>query len=60
MKKQRIFRQDFVPLNNEYRFNSGEVATIVKEDIPNVLIKVEDKSYQLPYREFIIITKRID
>lgn len=60
MEKKRIFRHDFVPLNNEYKFNCGEVATIIKEDLPDVLIKIEERSYQLPYREFIVLTKRID
>ena len=60
MKKKRIFRQDFTSLNNDYKFSIGEVATIVKEDIPNVFIKVDKRSYELPYRDFIVITKRMD
>ncbi len=58
MKKKRIFRQDYIPLEKEYKFNRGEVATIVKEDKQTVMIEVADKNYKLPYRDFIVLTKR--
>jgi hypothetical protein len=59
MEKKRVFRQDYIPLNKEYKFNSGDVATILKEDKPNIKIKVDEKPYLLPYRDFIIITKQL-
>jgi len=60
MKKQRVFRQDYIPLEQEYKFTRGEVATIVKEDKKNVLIEVSNQNYKLPYRDFMILTKRND
>lgn len=58
MKKKRIFRQDYIPLEKEYKFTCGEIATIVKEDKQTVMIEVADKNYKLPYRDFIVLTKR--
>lgn len=60
MKKQRVFRQDYIPLEQEFKFTRGEVATIVKEDKKNVLIEVSNQNYKLPYRDFMILTKRSD
>jgi len=60
MEKKREFRQDFVPLNKDYKFNTGDIATIEKEEIPNVRFKINERSYLLPYRDFIVITKRIE
>lgn len=60
MEKKREFRQDFVPLSKEYKFNTGDIAIIEKEEIPNVRVKINQKSYLLPYREFIVITKRVE
>jgi len=59
MDKKRIFRQDYIPLNKEYKFNRGDVATILKEDKRNVKIKVGEKPYLLPFRDFVILTKKI-
>jgi hypothetical protein len=59
MEKKRVFRQDFISLHKEYKFNSGDVATIVEENRPNITIKVDEKPYSLPYRDFIITTKQI-
>lgn len=58
MKKKRIFRQDYIPLEKEFKFTRGEIATIVKEDKKTVEIKVAEKTYKLPYRDFIVLTKR--
>ena len=60
MQKKRIFRQDYVPLEKDYKFNSGEIATIIKESKQTVEIKVAEKIYKLPYRDFIVVTKRDD
>jgi len=60
MEDKRKFRRDFVSINKEHRFNCGEVATIVKEERPNVTIKINEKSYILPYRDFIVVTKTLD
>lgn len=60
MANKRIFRQDYIPLEKEYKFTRGEVATIVKEDKKTVEIKVAEKKYKLPYRDFIVLTKRAD
>lgn len=60
MEKKRIFRQNYIPLEKEYKFTRGEVATIVKEDKKTVEIKVAEKQYKLPYRDFIVLTKRDD
>ena len=57
MQKKRVFRQDYIPLEKEYKFTQGEVATIVKEDKQTVMIEVAEKQYKLPYRDFIILTK---
>jgi len=59
MEKKRIFRQNYVSLNEEYKFTSGAVATILKEGKENVKIKVDERSYLLPYRDFIILTKKM-
>ncbi|MDZ7767359.1 MAG: hypothetical protein U5K00_23570 [Melioribacteraceae bacterium] len=58
MQKKRIFRQDFIPLEKEYKFTRGDVATIVKENKQTVEIEVAEKHYKLPYRDFIVLTKR--
>ena len=60
MEKKRVFRQNYVSLNEEYKFTNGSVATILKEDKEKVQIKVDEKSYLLPYRDFIILTKKIN
>jgi len=57
MEKKRVFRQDFVSLHKEFKFNSGDVATILEENRPNITFKVGEKPYLLPYRDFIITTK---
>lgn len=59
MEKKRVFRQDYIPLNKEYKFNSGDVATILEEKKPNIKIKVDEKPYMLPYRDFIVTTKQL-
>jgi hypothetical protein len=59
MEKKRVFRQDFVSLHKKFKFNNGDIATILEENKPNVLFKVDDKAYMLPYRDFIITTKQI-
>ncbi|MFC2134919.1 hypothetical protein ACFLR4_02425 [Bacteroidota bacterium] len=58
MEKKRIFRQDYIPLNEAYKFKSGDVATIIAEGKKNVKIKIGEKPYLLPYREFIILTRK--
>ena len=60
MQKKRVFRQDFVSLTKEYNFKRGEIATIVQENIPDVTFKINNKPYSFPYRDFIIITRRLD
>lgn len=60
MEKKRIFKQNYIPLEKEYKFTRGEVATIVKEDKKTVEIEVAEKQYKLPYRDFIVLTKRDD
>ncbi len=60
MKKKRKFRQDFVSLTGEYNFKRGQIATIVKENDPDVTFKIDNKAYLFPYRDFIIITERLD
>ncbi len=59
MVKKRVFKQNYTSLNEEYKFTNGAVATILKEGKENVKIKVDEKSYFLPYRDFIILTKKI-
>ena len=59
MEKKRVFRQDYIFFNKEYKFNGGDVATILEEKKPEIKIKVGDKPYSLPYRDFIIITKQL-
>jgi len=59
MVKKRVFKQNYTSLNEEYKFTNGAVATIIKEGKENVKIKVDEKSYFLPYRDFIILTKKI-
>ncbi|MCX6175558.1 MAG: hypothetical protein NTZ27_12465 [Ignavibacteriales bacterium] len=59
MEKKRVFKQNYVSLNEGYKFTNGAVATILKEGKENVKIKVDEKSYLLPYRDFIILTKKI-
>lgn len=58
MEKKRVFVQDYIPLDEKYKFTRGEVATIIKEDKQTVSIKVDEKDYTLPYRDFIILTRR--
>ncbi len=60
MEKKRVFRQEYIPSNKEYKFKSGDVAVIVEENKPNIKIKVDEKPYVLPYRDFIIITKQLN
>jgi|GEM_PF-2829316 len=60
MRNKRIFRQDYIALEKEYEFTRGEVATIVKESEQTVEIEVADKHYKLPYRDFIVLTKKKD
>ena len=59
MEKKRVFRQDFISLHKEFKFNSGDVATILEENKENISFKVDEKPYLLPYRDFIITTKLI-
>lgn len=60
MQKKRIFRQDYIPLEKEFKFTGGDVATIVKEGKQTVEIEVAEKNYKLPYRDFIVLTRRED
>jgi len=59
MEKKRVFRQDYVSLQRKYNFKGGDVATILEENKPNIAFKVDEKSYSLPYRDFIVTTKLI-
>jgi hypothetical protein len=59
MEKKRVFRQDYISINKEYKFISGDVAIILEENKPNIKIKVDDKAYLLPYRDFIITTRQL-
>jgi hypothetical protein len=59
MEKKRVFRQDYVSLHKEFKFKSGDIATILEETKPNIVFKVDEKPYLLPYRDFIITTKQI-
>ena len=54
---ERVFRQDYSPLNKAFRFNSGDKAVVLEVNKPEVKISVNDKSYTIPYRDFIVITK---
>lgn len=58
MVKKRVFRQNYTSLNEEYKFTNGTVATILKEGKENVKIKVDEKSYLLPYRDFSSLQKK--
>ncbi|MBU1101891.1 MAG: hypothetical protein KKA84_15945 [Bacteroidetes bacterium] len=60
MEKKRVFRQDYVSLDKEYEFKGGEEAIIIEEKIPNVKIKVDKKLYQMPYRDFIVISHKVE
>jgi len=59
MEKKRVFRQDYISLREKIKFNGGDVATIIEENKPNIVFKVDEKAYLLPYRDFIITTKQI-
>jgi hypothetical protein len=59
MEKKRVFRNDYVSLHKAFKFNSGDIATILEEDKPNISFKVDEKPYQLPYRDFMVTTKQI-
>jgi hypothetical protein len=59
MEKKRVFRQEYIPSNKEYKFKGGDVAIILEENKPNIKIKVDEKPYVLPYRDFIVITKQL-
>jgi len=59
MEKKRVFRQDYISLNEEYKFTCGDVATILKEGKQSVKIKIDEKQYILPYRDLIILTKKV-
>ena len=60
MEKKRVFRHDFISLNRELKFHRGDVAIIIEENRPTIKIKVDEKPYLLPYRDFIITTKQLD
>lgn len=57
MEKKREFRHDYISINKKDNFNRGDIATILEETKPNIKIKVNEKPYILPYRDFIIVTK---
>ncbi len=57
MKLKRIFRLDFKPLNSPYRFAAGDVATVTEMEKSFVKIKVNNKDYILPYRDFMVSTR---
>jgi len=60
MQSKRKFRRDIVFQEKEYKFNRGDIATIVKEEKPNIAFKINKKSYMLPYRDFIVVTEIIN
>ena len=45
-------------LNKAFKINSGDKAVIIEVNKPDVKISVNDKSYTIPYRDFIVITKQ--
>jgi len=55
----RKFRLDFKPLNQPFQFNAGEVAVITEFEKPFVKIKVNEKEYTLPLRDFIVSTMAV-
>jgi hypothetical protein len=59
MEKKRVFRQDYISLNKNIKFNGGDIAVILEENKPNIVFKVDEKLYLLPYRDFIVTTKLI-
>ncbi|MCX6169988.1 MAG: hypothetical protein NTX65_11640 [Ignavibacteriales bacterium] len=57
MELERVFRKNFTPLNKEYKFTGGDKATVLDVTKPDIKISVNNKSYRLPYRDFIVMTK---
>ena len=57
METERVFKQDYTPLNKAFKINSGDKAIVLEVKKPDVKISVNDKSYTIPYRDFIVITK---
>ena len=58
MELERVFRNDYTPLNKRFKFTIGDKVTVLAVRKPEFDILVNNKSYTLPYRDFIIITKR--
>ena len=55
---ERVFRQDYTPLNKAFKIHSGDKAVVLEVNKPDVKISVNEKSYTIPYRDFIVITKQ--
>jgi hypothetical protein len=60
MEMERVFRNDYTPLNRAFKFNLGDKATILEIRKPDIKISVNNNSFTIPYRDFIIITKQIN
>ena len=60
METQREFRDDYSPVDKSFKFTRGEKAIVLEIRKPDIEISVRDKSYTLPYRDFIILTKHTD
>ncbi len=59
MKITRKFRLDYKPLNQPFQFTAGEVATVKELAKPLIKIKVKEKEYTLPFRDFMVSTVAI-
>ena len=57
MDKERVFGNDFIPLNNGMKFNSGYKAIILEIIKPDIRFFVNAKIYTIPFRDFIVVTK---
>ena len=52
-----MFGNDFIPLNNGMKFNSGYKAIILEIIKPDIRFFVNAKIYTIPFRDFIVVTK---
>ena len=58
MELERVFRYDYAPLNKAFKFNKGDTAIILDVRKPEVAILVNEVSYTISYRDFIVNTKQ--
>ena len=57
MEMKRVFRQDYTSPNKDFKFNGGDRAVVLKIKKPDIKISVNAKTYTVPFRDFIIVTK---